>query len=227
MKCFFLSASPLRQINGFTLLELLAVVALMVVLATLAGSAWSGAAARADRIDALAKIRLMGAAVLQYSADHNSLLPPLFPGQVLEYEGGRGGRIVTECAEYLGISARTGKYLVEPLLPRAYANLRAPADHNAMRVYVMNAAVTNGSAVLSPFGRVITGGQPPVGTSPLAALAGAPAEQLWMLSTADQGQPNVAQAPWKSNTPTQPPLGDVRAVFRFNGSAAWEKVPPP
>ncbi len=225
VKCFFVRGP--RRLRAFTLPELLAAVALLAILAAIAASAWSGAAARADRLDALAKIRLMGNAVLQYSADHSNLLPPLFPGQVLEYEDGRGGRIVTECVAYLGIERRPGKYLVESLLPRAYAKLREPSDRNTMRVYVMNTAVTNETAILTPFGRVTTGGQPPVGTTPLAALAGAPADQLWMISTADQLQPNVATAPWKANTPPTPPLGDVRAVFRFNGSAGWEKLPTP
>ena len=248
MKCFFLlcscaarrgcelktnftylrQAGPLaRSLHAFTLLELLAAVTLLAILAALAAVALSGASDRADRVDALAKVRLMGTAVLQFSADHNSLLPPLFPGQVLEYEDGRGGRIVTECADYLGIEKRPGKYLAESLLPQAYATLRVPADRNAMRVYVMNTAVTNGATVVSPFGRVVTGGQPPVGPAPLAALAGAPTEQLWMISTADQRHPNVATAPWKTSTPAEPPLGEGRAVFRFNGSAGWAKLPAP
>jgi len=58
--------------------------------------------------------------------------------------------------------------------------------------------------------------------TPLAALAGA--EAAWMMSTADQGQPNVATAPWKANTPKDPPLGEVRALFRFDGSAGMEAV---
>jgi prepilin-type N-terminal cleavage/methylation domain-containing protein len=231
LKTKFKSLRPSGSLPGtlcaFTVPELLAAIALLAILATLAAAALSGASDRADRVDALAKVRLMGTAVLQYSADHNSLLPPLFPGQVLEYEDGRGGRIVTECADYLGIEKRPGQYLVESLLPQAYAGLRVPSDRATMRVYVMNTAVTNGATVASPFGRVVTGGQPPVGPAPLAALAGAPTDQLWMISTADQRHPNVATAPWKANTPTTPPLGDVRAVFRFNGSAGWAKLPAP
>ena len=56
----------------------------------------------------------------------------------------------------------------------------------------------------------------------LAALAGA--EAAWMMSTADQQQPNVAGAPWKNNTPAEPPLGNTRAIFRFDGSAGLEEV---
>jgi hypothetical protein len=107
-------------------------------------------------------------------------------------------------------------------MPRAYARLDQPADKNALRVYVMNTAVTNRGTVVNPFGRVTTPGQPPTANNPLAALSGA--EAAWMMSTADQEQPNVAAAPWKANTPNNPPLGEVRALFRFDGSAGLESV---
>jgi len=210
---------------GFTLIELLVTIALIAVLAGVASGLLPGMIVHADSADALAKVRQMGAAVLQYPSDHNGLLPPLFPGQVLEYEEGRGGRIVTECATFLGIDSRAGKYLVTPLMPRAYARLAEPKDKNALRVYVMNTAITNDGAVLNPFGRVTTPGKPPTGNTPLSALAGAGAS--WMISTADRKQPNVAAAPWRNNTPADPPLGNKRAVFRFDGSAGLDEVGSP
>ena len=210
---------------GFTLIELLVTIAIIAVLAGMASAVLPGMIARADSADALVKIRQMGAAVLHYPSDHNGFLPPLFPGQVLEYEEGRGGRIVTECATFLGIDERAGRYLVMPLMPRAYGRVAEPKDKNALRVYVMNTAITNGSAVLNPFGRVTTPGKPPTGNTPLGALAGAGA--FWMMSTADRKQPNVAGAPWKNNTPAEPPLGNTRAIFRFDGSAGLEEVGRP
>ena len=210
---------------AFTLIELLVTIAIIAVLASVAAGVVPGMIARADSADALAKIRQMGAAVLHYPSDHNGFLPPLFPGQVLEYEEGRGGRIVTECADYLGIGERAGKYLVTPLIPRAYARLAEPKDKNAMRVYVMNTAITNDPVVLNPFGRVTSPGKPPTGNTPPGALAGASA--AWMMSTADQKQPNVAGASWKNNTPPAPPLGKMRAVFRFDGAAELIEVETP
>ena len=218
------TASSWRSL-AFSLVELLVTIAVIGLLAVLAATALPSLTQRAERADALAKIRTMGTAVLQYAPDHGGILPPLFPGQVLEYEQGRGGRIVTECATYLGLPSEPAKYLAVQLLPRAYANLAAPADKNALRVYVMNTAVTNRDTVINPFGRVTTPGQPPTGTTPLAALAGA--ESNWMMSTADQRQPAVSAAPWKANTPPDPPLGDVRAVFRFDGSAALVNIEEP
>ena len=210
---------------GFTLIELLVTIAIIAVLAAVASGVVPGMIARADSADALGKIRQMGAAVLHYPSDHNGLLPPLFPGQVLEYEEGRGGRIVTECATFLGIDGRTGKYLVTPLMPRAYGRLAEPKDKNAMRVYVMNTAITNDGAVLNPFGRVTTPGKPPTGNATLASLAGA--GNPWMMSTADQTQPNVASAFWRNNTPSEPPLGKKRAVFRFDGAGELQEIDAP
>jgi hypothetical protein len=137
----------------------------------------------------------MGTAVLQYTADHGGRLPPLFPGQVLEYEAGRGGRVVTECAAYLGLPAEPARYLAVQLLPRAYARLTTPPDKDTLRVYVLNTTVTNRGAVVNPFGRVTTPGQPPTANTTLATLAGA--EAAWMMSTADQTQTAVVAAPWK------------------------------
>ena len=211
--------------GAFTLVELLVTIAMVAVLAALAAGTVPGLIGRADGADTLAKIRQMGVAVLHYPADHNGALPPLFPGQVLEYEEGRGGRIVTECAAYLGVENQSGKYLVTSLMPRAYARLDEPKDKNAMRVFVMNTAITNKGTVINPFGRVTTSGKPPTGNTPLASLAGA--GNPWMMSTADQKQPNVASAPWRNNTPKEPPLGNKRAVFRFDGAGELVMIEQP
>jgi prepilin-type N-terminal cleavage/methylation domain-containing protein len=210
--------------SAFTLIELLVTVAIIGLLATMAVMTVPSMIQRANQADALAKIRLMGTAVLQYVHDHAGLLPPLFPGQVLEYEEGRAGRIVTECANYLAIETYPEKYLVASLMPRAYARVREPSDHTQMRVYVMNSRVTNNGAVVTPFGG-ISGGQVDGKSSSLAAVAGL--GDLWMMSTADQLHPNVATAPWKGNTPAKPPLDGNRAVFRFDGSAGLVNINTP
>lgn len=193
-------------------------MAIVAVLAGVTAGIVPQIVSRADSADALVRIRQMGSAVLHYPSDHNGFLPPLFPGQVLEYEEGRGGRIVTECDAYLGIEPRTGKFLVTQLMPRAYARLAEPKDKNTMRVYIMNTAIANNGAVINPFGRVTTPGKPPTGNTPLALMSDA--GDRWMISTADQQQPNVAGTAWRNNTPEKSPLGNQRAVFRFDGSGA-------
>ena len=72
--------------GAFSLVELLVATAVVAVLAVVALGAAPGLIGRVDSADALAKIRWIGSAVLQYPADHNGMLPALFPGQVLEYE---------------------------------------------------------------------------------------------------------------------------------------------
>ena len=211
--------------GGFTLVEILVVTVIVAVLAGLTAGMLPGLFARVQRADALAKTRTMGLAVLQYPADHGGKLPPLFPGQVLEYEEGRGGRIVTECAAYLGVPTSPPKYLVRSLMPRAYARQTVPADPAQMRVWVMNTRLTNNGAVINPFGGVTTPGEPPTGNSVLGALSEISAP--WMITTADQKQPNVASAPWRANTPPASPLGDARAVFHFDGSAGLVKIDQP
>jgi prepilin-type N-terminal cleavage/methylation domain-containing protein len=210
---------------AFTLPEVLVCSVILAALTAVAVAGWSGAMRQADRADAVAKIRVMGTAVLHYAGDHGGKLPPLFPGQVLDCEEGRGGRIVTECAAYLGLTPGAGRYFAEELLPRSYTQLREPSDRNALRVYVMNSAVTNATGTLAPFGTVVVTGQPPAGPATLAAAAERPL--LWMMSTADRFHPNVAMAPWRGNAPAEPPLGDVRAIFRFDGGAGLETIPSP
>jgi prepilin-type N-terminal cleavage/methylation domain-containing protein len=212
--------------RAFTIVEFLVVLAVLGVYSGLALTALPAMQQRVDRADSLAKTRLMGHAVLCYAADHAGKLPPLFPGQVLEYREARGGRIVTECANYLGIDPTGPEYLVVSLLPRAYARQTVPANPGQMRVWVMNSTVTNSDGTTThPFGRVTTPGEPPTGSTTLAVLAGT--NPLWMMSTADQEQPHVAGAPWKANAPPAPPLGDVRTVFRFDGSAGSVNIDEP
>lgn len=81
----------------------------------------------------------------------------------------------------------------------------------------MNTAITNNGIVINPFGHVTTSGQPPTGS----------ASTPWMMSTVDQQQINVAGAPWRNSAPKTPPLGNKRAVFRFDGSGELVIVEAP
>lgn len=220
--CTFRNIPLHARKKGFTLTELLVVIALVAILASVVGALMPDLISRSERPDALAKTRRMGAAVLLYAADHHGVLPPLFPGQVLEYEAGRGGRIVTECAAYLQIDTSQQRYLVRSLMPRAYARLRDPADQNLLRVWVMNSSIVSENGEIRPFGTLGPPGQPPTNSAPLARIF---PNNLWMISTADRLHTNVASASWRANAPPFPPLGNYRAIFRFDGSAGLEKTP--
>jgi len=213
-------AESVLMLRAFTLVELLVVIAIVAVLAGLALAALPGLQQRADRADALAKTRTMGQAVLHYVPDHAGKLPPLFPGQVLEYKD-REGRIVKECAPYLGLAQASGTFLVHWLMPKAYARLKVPANQLEMRIWVMNSRLTND---LRPFGG-IANGEVDGNSLPFASISGF--MNNWMISTVDQTHPNVATASWRTNTPPKPPLGNVRAVFRFDGSAGLVNISQP
>jgi len=205
---------------AFSLVELLVVIAVVAVLASMVMAALPSIISRADQADALAKTRTMGQAVLQYVPDHGGFLPPLFPGQVLEYKD-RRGRIVKECAPYLGLAEASGTFLVRSLMPRAYARLKVPANQMDLRVWVMNSLLKDD---LRPFGGV-SKGEVDGKSLPLASISEFMSN--WMISTADQAQPNVAGASWKANSPPDPPLGNKRAVFRFDGAAELVMIEQP
>lgn len=205
---------------AFSLVELLVVIAVVAVLASMVLAALPSIISRADQADALAKTRTMGQAVLQYASDHGGFLPPLFPGQVLEYKD-RRGRIVKECAPYLGLAEASGTFLVRSLMPKAYARLKAPANQMDMRVWVMNSSLKDD---LRPFGGV-SKGEVDEKSLPLASIS--EFMSSWMISTADQKQPNVVSAPWRNNTPPEPPLGSRRAIFRFDGAGELQEIDAP
>ena len=209
-----------RRCVGFTLIELLVVVALLAILASIVIGVMPRVMRQAEGADALARTRSMGMAVLLYADDHGDTLPPLFPGQVLYYEEGRGGRMVTELADYLGITRASGSYLVLPLMPRAYARADFEGRLEDMRVFLVNTAPVVGGEVLNPFGVIAQIGQPPVNSLSLSIVGGIDLGKDWMITTADRQHPQVKGAFWGANAPALPPLIDRRAVFRFDHSAA-------
>jgi prepilin-type N-terminal cleavage/methylation domain-containing protein len=210
----------LRSIVGFTLIELLVVVALLAILASMVVVLVPRVMRQADGADALARTRSMGIGVLLYADDNRGILPPLFPGQVLYYEEGRGGRLVTELADYLGITRASGSYLVSPLMPRAYAKADFAGRLEDMRVFLVNTSPAVDGDTLNPFGVISQIGQPPVNPLSLSSIVGTELAMDWMITTADRQHPQVQGAFWRANAPATPPLIDRRAVFRFDNSAA-------
>lgn len=60
---------------AFTLVEILVVVAIIAVLAALTFPVYSAAKLRAKDTTCMANLRQLGVAILEYSVDHNDLLP--------------------------------------------------------------------------------------------------------------------------------------------------------
>lgn len=210
--------------RAFSLIEILAAVAIVSTLAVLAVGAVSGLRSQADRADALTRLRTLGQAIHRHVGDHDGALPgPLWPGQVLEYDPQRDGRLVRELADYLGIERRETSYVVESMIPRAVRRNPPAGALRDLRVYVMNAELTVDDETHRPFGSLTV--TPPVSPMKLAALPSLPPEERWMVSEADQLHPAVAGASWKAHTAPAPVHGTVRAALRFDGSAGWEKAP--
>jgi prepilin-type N-terminal cleavage/methylation domain-containing protein len=220
-----LAALGLGARAGFSLIELLIVVAIVGLLAGLAGTVYSRALASAAKTESLSKLRTMGQGILLYSGDHDNQLPgPLWPGQVMLYDKNREGRLVRELAEYLSIEQRDTPYVVEDRVPSAYKQAMRGANLGDVRVYVMNSAIVREGETLAPFGSLT--GTSPVPAMRMAALGGLPEGDRWMMSEADQLQPDVAAAVWRANTPAKPVYVNRRAVLYFDGSAEFEAVGP-
>lgn len=197
-------------------MEILVVVAIIAILAVLAVPAISGALTRAERTRFISNLRSVGMAMNLYSTDHQNQFPgPLWPGQVVEYDRDREGRLVRELAPYLGIADRTPPAVVDDFLPapvrRALPNV-APKD---IRVWVMNMAVpAAGGTTVNPWGSLVAGQE----SAPLRRNALlSPSGSVWAMSEAYQTHPRVAGAAWRMSTAPQPLFGRLPVGLFFDG----------
>jgi len=204
----------MARTSAFTLLEILVAITIVSVLAATLAAAAGTFRQRAEQMAGLQLLARIGTAIQQSAADRNALLPgPIWPGQVAEYDPTRAGRLVRMLAPYLEIEERSQKYVVNAWLSPAYRRKMgsiAPAD---ARVFVSNHAVeTDPGASFSPWGNASLTGSDPV---PLSRIP--QPSKTWALCDADQWQPAVASAPWKSSTPPNPIYGSTRNQLFFDG----------
>ncbi len=217
--------------RAFTLLELLAVLAICTALATLGLGVGGRALKEADKADSVARLRTLGNAIHLYAGEHDQALPgPLWPGQVMEYDPARDGRIVRDLAPYLDIAHRDAPYLVQRMIPNAYRRNPPSGRMTDLRIYVVNASIMLEGQTVTPFGTLITAstGETVKTSDPLRLnrLDKLPGNERWMLSETDQKHPSVAAAPWRASTPALPLHDGFRAVLNFDGSANLERVNP-
>jgi prepilin-type N-terminal cleavage/methylation domain-containing protein len=217
------------KVRAFSIVELLVVMAIVGVLAALGLAAVSKVLADANRADSTARLKAVGQAIFAYAGEHDQLLPgPLWPGQVMEYDASRDGRIVRDLAPYLAIEHRDAPYLVQRMIPQAYRRNPTSGRMADVRVYVMNASIILEGQTLTPFGTLITAptGETVKTAEPLRLnrLDRLPANDRWMLSETDQKHPSVAVAPWRASTPALPVHDGFRAVLNFDGSASLESA---
>ncbi len=206
---------------AFTMVELLVAVAIIGVLTALGFSASGRVFKEANKAECVTRMRSLGQAVFTYSSEHEQKLPgPLWPGQVMQYDPAREGRLVRDLATYLDVEEGPSPYMVERMIPRAYRKkMPAGLPENA-RVYVMNSAIVMQGQTNTPFGSLT--GSTPVAPMRMPQLSSLPEDERWMISEADQQQGDVINAPWKQSTPTTPLHEGKRVVLAFDGSVTIE-----
>lgn len=203
--------------RAFSLLELLVTLAVVGILIVLGIQVGTRAVSGADQADSLLRLRNLGQAMFLYAGDHEQRLPgPLWPGQMMLYDANREGRLVRELASYLEVEERETPYLVADLVPRAYRRMILANKLPSTRIYVMNTVVEIQGEERAPFGDLRT--DPPILTMRQSELRNLTVGDRWMMSEADQKHPEVATAPWKNNTPSQPVHQGRRAVMDFDGA---------
>jgi len=203
---------------GFTLVELIVVLGIIGILAALLIPMANQSLRRADQVEGLNQIRSIGQAMVQFANDHDSTLPgPLWPGQVLEYDPNREGRLVRDLAPYLGLPETNVTYVARSFAPRAFLRKIPAAQLALARPYVANLEPTNAAGeILRPLGGLVA----PNLAAPMKLVAlPAEARAQWALSDADQAHRNVRGAAWKTNTPLEPIYPTKRAVLFYDWHA--------
>lgn len=207
-----------RRQTGFSLIELIAVIAILSILAAAIFPALSGTTQKAERTEAISRMRSLGVAMTLYTAEHRGMMVgPLWPGQVTEYDNTRAGRLVRDLAPYLDIEDRTPPYVVEKFLPRAAVRALPNVAPKDIRPFVMNHRISVQGTEISPWGNLAA--VPPTQPLPTSVLAGS--QKKWLLSDAYRAHPDVVSASWRMNTPPKPLFGSLPLGLFFDGSVAF------
>lgn len=212
-------------IRAFTMVELLVAMAVVATLVALGMGAFTRSLSTARQADSVARLRTLGQAIFLFAGDNDQRLPgPLWPGQVMLYDATKDGRIVRELASYLGIKEKSAPYLVTQMIPMAYRGILPGVRMEDKRIYVMNSSIEINGQTKSPFGSLTT--SPVIPPMQMSQMRDLPEADRWMVSEADQMQPYVATAPWKTSTPPVPVHQGRRAVLKFDGSVELKRVTP-
>lgn len=204
-----------REFQGFSLVEIATALAIVAGLAVVLLGISDSMLRKADRTRMAANMRAVGNGILGWTADHAGRLPgPLWPGQVLEYDRTRPGRLVVELAAYLEIEERDTPYVVEKFFTRSLRRAARNIPGHQLRVWVMNMKMNGPTGTVNPWGSLAA--HPPGTPLVLAAvhsLARQPA--FW---EADRTHPDVAAAPWAAFTVPKPAHGEPRLAWYLDGA---------
>ncbi|MCE9610776.1 MAG: type II secretion system GspH family protein [Chthoniobacter sp.] len=101
---------PNRPAAGFTLTELLVVIAIIAVLVAILLPVFSVVRRSGDRTKCAANLRQIGAAIGNYTTDHEGYLPgPLWTWQSCWYDGEDFGSLPTALGPYLSLAVGSEK----------------------------------------------------------------------------------------------------------------------
>ena len=190
------------------------VVTIVAILAAFLFPAVSRQLTKADQAKASGLMREIGQAMRLYAAEHNGYLPgPLWPGQVMEFDPAREGRLVRELAPYLGIEQRDQPYVVDRFFTNSFRRATQGIAPKDARLYVMN--MNLGGEGINPWGSLAA--TPASAPLKITSLPSNLATRSWAMTEADQEQEDVASAPWRTSTSVGPVHGDGRLYLFFDG----------
>lgn len=204
--------------RGFSLIEILIVAAILGILVALGIPVVRLGLSGAARAKSVAQLRQIGLAMSLYSGEHDGrFVGPLWPGQVMEFDPARSGRLVGELAAYLAIQTNS-VHVVEGMIPQALRGSLPGVAVKDIRVYVMNMAVPVDGGTTNVWGSLAA--SPP--TAPLLrSVLEKKLTRTWAMSEAYQTHPAVVSAPWKMCTGPQPLFGRLPLALFFDGGVGF------
>lgn len=207
--------------GGLTLIEMLVVLAIIALLAVIAVPSIKKAMSSADRVDALSRMRQLGAAIQSYAAEKDGSLPgPLWSGQTPQYGVGSTNSLAFLLWPYLGTpEPKAGIIRISPpLAPKAYA--RFSPEGNATSFF-MNIEVLIDGIKVNPWGGRNDSSKPP---SRLFSLADPGLTSTWAMQDVDQTGvlPNVGS--WYGALPKSPLYNPYRLKLYFDWHATAEPL---
>ncbi len=209
----------MKRSAAFTLIELLVVITLIAVLAGLILTAVGNMRKVSEREAGASQLRQVGIAIGAYVAENDGFMPgPMWPGQIPVYDSGEPGeqgkgRLAYHLAPYLGIDDPAVGDDIDILIPPAFREWsEANPSVNLPRTYVLNFLVESNGEIINPWGSLVA--DPPTEPKLRATVPG----NAWAMTDADQQNPRVASAPWRTSTPEDIIHGDNRLALTFSGS---------
>lgn len=207
--------------GGFTLIEILVVVTIIAILAALAFPSIKGAMRSADRVDALARMRQVGAAIQAYAAEKDGCLPgPLWSGQTPQYGVSSTNSLAFLLYQYLGTPEPAAGIIriSPPLAPKAYTRFSPGGSATA---FFMNIDVQINGTSVNPWGVRNDASKPP---SKVFSLTDPGLTSTWAMQDVDQTGVPSNVGTWYAALPKEPLYSPYRLKLYFDWHATAEPL---